>query len=79
MPPNALANMHGPPAVGDLSCSVTLQQSKAYLQALGEGGVDIRGRLQGHLPQGGVALLHILMQTPPEGAGGEALQHPTPC
>lgn len=57
--------------------SAMLQQSKAYLQALGEGGVDIRGCLQCHLPEGGVAVLHILMQNPPEVTRGEALQHPT--
>ena len=52
-----------------------------YLQALGEGGVDIRGGLKGQLSEGGVSVMHVLVHggpsappPPPEGSGGQALQ-----
>ena len=55
--------------------------SMVYLQALGEGGIDIRGGLKGQLSEGGVGVMHILVQgspsppaPPPEGSRGQALQ-----
>ena len=52
----------------------------AYLQALGEGGVDIRGRLKScQLSEGGIGVINIQVQrgpptSTPEGSGGQALQ-----
>ena len=62
--------------------SILAAASMAHLQASSEGGVDIRGGLKGQLSEGGVSVMHILVQGssplpashPPEGSGGQALQ-----